>query len=293
MTEKWPTRITKVSPALPVSTDPACLVLIYPSGTLLGRRYTLEREALTIGRHADCEIVVDLDSVSRRHARIQREGKAIVVHDLGSTNGTYVNQTQVTRRVLADGDQIKIGNAIFKFLSGGNVESSYHEAIYRMVIIDGLTEVHNKRYFIEFLERELARSARYNHALSLVMYDFDHFKKINDFHGHLAGDYVLREISRRLLGRIRKEEVLARYGGEEFIILLPETDHEGAMVFAEQIRKLVEDEPVRFEGDIIKVTISVGVATCKGEVLEPEALLKLVDQHLYEAKDRGRNCVVG
>jgi len=293
MDDKWKTKVTTLSPPLENSSEPACMVLIYPTGELLGKRFTLDRAALLIGRTNECDIMVELDSVSRRHARIQREGHNIVVHDLGSTNGTYVNQIQVKTRVLSDGDQIKIGNAIFKFLSGGNVEAGYHEAIYRMVIVDGLTEVHNKRYFMEFLERELARSARYDHALSLVMYDLDHFKNVNDTYGHLAGDHVLREISRRLHGRIRKEELLARYGGEEFVILLPETDSKGAMAFAEHIRERVEAEPVNFEGETIRVTISVGVATIKGEKLEADALIKIADENLYEAKRSGRNRVCG
>jgi len=293
MEDKWKTKITTLSPPVEVSSEPACMVLIYPKGDQLGKRFTLEREALIIGRTTDCDIVVELDSVSRRHARIQREGVNIVVHDLGSTNGTYVNQIQVKSRVLSDGDQIKIGNAIFKFLSGGNVESSYHEAIYRMVIVDGLTEVHNKRYFIEFLDRELARSARYKHSLSLVMYDLDHFKNVNDTYGHLAGDHVLRDISRRLHSRIRREELLARYGGEEFVILLPETDREGALSFAEHIRERVEAEPVEFEGETIQVTISVGVATIQGEAIDSDALIRMADENLYEAKRSGRNRVVG
>ena len=293
MEDKWKTKITTLSPPVEVSSEPACMVLIYPTGDLLGKRFTLEREALLIGRTSECDIVVELDSVSRRHARIQREGLNIVVHDLGSTNGTYVNQIQIKSRVLSDGDQIKIGNAIFKFLSGGNVESGYHEAIYRMVIVDGLTEVHNKRYFEEFLERELARSARYKHSLSLVMYDLDHFKNVNDTYGHLAGDHVLREISRRLHSRIRKEELLARYGGEEFVILLPETDRKGAISFAEHIRELVDAEPINFEGEVIKVTISVGVATIQGEAVDSDTIIRMADENLYEAKRSGRNRVVG
>ena len=293
MEDKWKTKITTLSPPVEVSSEPACMVLIYPTGDLLGKRFTMEREALLIGRTTECDIVVELDSVSRRHARIQREGTNIVVHDLGSTNGTYVNQVQIKSRVLSDGDQIKVGNAIFKFLSGGNVEAGYHEAIYRMVIVDGLTEVHNKRYFLEFLERELARSARYKHSLSLVMYDLDHFKNVNDTYGHLAGDHVLREISRRLHSRIRREELLARYGGEEFVILLPETDSEGAISFAEHIRERVEAEPVNFEGEVIKVTISVGVATIKGETMDTDGIIRMADENLYEAKRSGRNRVVG
>ncbi|MCA9677410.1 MAG: GGDEF domain-containing protein, partial [Myxococcales bacterium] len=174
------------------------------------------------------------------------------------------------------------------------VEASYYEEIYRMTIIDGLTGAHNKRYFLEFLEREAARCARHHRPLSLLMFDIDHFKKINDTHGHLTGDYVLRELSKRLLGRVRREELLARYGGEEFAAVLPETDHEGAMQFAEHIRRLVADEPFEYEGDRFPVTISVGVATTVGaEEVEAVAFIKIADDNLYRAKKEGRNKVIG
>jgi hypothetical protein len=160
-------------------------------------------------------VQVDRDSVSRRHARVFRTGEQWMVEDLGSTNGSYVNDVPVQRSVLRDNDFLKIGAAIFKFLSGVGVEASYYEEIYRMTIIDGLTGAHNKRYFIEFLDREMARCARYGRPLSLVMFDIDHFKKINDQHGHLTGDHVLKEIAKRLHARIRREG-LARCSGEEF-----------------------------------------------------------------------------
>jgi diguanylate cyclase (GGDEF)-like protein len=293
MVDEGRTRITHVKPAPVKKSQPACLVLIYPTGTQMGRRFTLDGDALLIGRGSDCDIVVDLDSVSRRHAKIERKKGNIAVSDLNSTNGTYVNEEQVEEQALDDGDQLKIGNAIFKFLSGGNVESSYHEAIYRTTIIDGLTEVYNKRYFLEFLDRELARCVRYHRPLSLVMFDLDHFKRINDTHGHLAGDYVLREMCRRLRGRIRKEELLARYGGEEFVAVLPEAGHEGALDFGEQIRKLVADEPFVFEDEVIPLTISVGVATIVGESIDAVKFIKMADENLYAAKRNGRNKVVG
>ena len=293
MGDEGRTRITHVKPAPVSSSQPACLVLIYPTGAQMGKRFTLDGDALLIGRGSDCDIVVDLDSVSRRHAKIERRSGKIMVADLQSTNGTYVNELQVEEHALSDGDQVKIGNAIFKFLSGGNVESSYHEAIYRTTIIDGLTEVYNKRYFLEFLERELARCMRYNRPLSLVMFDLDHFKQINDTHGHLAGDFVLREMCRRLRVRIRKEELLARYGGEEFVAVLPEAGHDGAMDFAEQIRKLVAREPFEFEDEVIPLTISVGVATIVGEGEDSQKFIKMADDNLYAAKHNGRNCVVG
>ncbi len=163
-----------------------------------------------------------------------------------------------------------------------------------MTIIDGLTGAHNKRYFLEFLEREIARCARYSRPLSLLMFDIDHFKQINDTHGHLTGDYVLKEMSRRLLGRIRTEELLARYGGEEFAAVLPETDHAGAMTFAEQVRQIVGGEPFEYEGDRFHVTISVGVVHAStARDVDAAAFIKQADENLYRAKRAGRNRVIG
>ena len=291
--EEGKTRITFIRHEEDQSSEPGCLVLIYPNGSMMGKRFPLEQDTVNIGRVSECDIVVDMDSVSRRHACLRRDGEVVLISDLQSTNGTYVNNHLVDLQELCDGDQIKIGNAIFKFLSGGNVEQNYHEAIYRMTIIDGLTEAYNKRYLFDFLEREMARCVRYKRPLSLVMYDLDHFKNVNDTHGHLAGDMVLREITKRLSSRIRREELLARYGGEEFVVVLPETGHQGAMAFAEQLRHLVEAESVVFEGETISITISVGVATLQGRKVEPETFIMMVDQNLYKAKGGGRNCVVG
>ncbi|HUQ08228.1 MAG TPA: GGDEF domain-containing protein [Kofleriaceae bacterium] len=291
---EWKTRITKVQVVKPrVDSGEACLVLVYPPGPDMGKRFPLQRNEVVLGRGSDCDIQVDRDSVSRRHARVFRNGEQWMVEDLGSTNGSYVNDVPVQRSILRDSDFLKIGAAIFKFLSGAGVEAAYHEEIYRMTIIDGLTGAHNKRSFLEFLEREIARCARHRRPLSLLMFDIDHFKTINDTHGHLTGDYVLKEMSKRLLGRIRREELLARYGGEEFACVLPETDNAGAMIFGEQIRRLVADEVFEYEGDRFPVTISVGVATVEGEDVDTTAFIKMADDNLYRAKREGRNKVIG
>jgi two-component system, cell cycle response regulator len=291
---EWKTRITKVQVVKQSSSGgEACLVLIYPPGPDMGRRFALTRNEIVLGRGSDCDIQVDRDSVSRRHARVFRAGEQWLVEDLGSTNGTYVNDVPVTKSALRDSDFVKIGAAIFKFLTGSGIEASYHEEIYRMTIVDGLTGAHNKRYFLEFLEREIARCARYRRPLSLLMFDIDHFKAINDQHGHLTGDFVLREMSRRLLGRIRREELLARYGGEEFAAVLPETDHNGARIFGEQIRRLVCDEPFEYEGDKFPVTVSVGISTLEGQDMDAMSFIKLADDNLYRAKREGRNRVIG
>jgi diguanylate cyclase (GGDEF)-like protein len=293
--DDWKTRITEIRPVEKQLAGPeqACLVLIYPAGAELGRRYELgDCRDVIIGRGADCDIQVDRDSVSRRHAKVTRADSGWQVQDLGSTNGSYVNDAPIQQCGLRDGDLLKIGNAIFKFLVGGNIESAYHEEIYRMTIIDGLTHAYNKRYFIENLDKEIPRCARHQRSLSLVMFDIDHFKKINDVHGHLTGDHVFRELARRVRTRVRKEEVFARYGGEEFVLTLPETVREQAMKVAEDLRCLVNAEPFNFDGDLIPVTISLGIGTTTSEI-SSEAFIKLADDNLYKAKRAGRNRVVG
>jgi diguanylate cyclase (GGDEF)-like protein len=160
-----------------------------------------------------------------------------------------------------------------------------------MTIIDGLTQAYNKRYFVENLEKEIPRCTRHQRPLSLLMMDIDHFKKINDEHGHLTGDYVLREMARRVRSRVRKEEVFARYGGEEFALTLPETSREQATKVAEDLRRLVCAEPFDFEGDRIPVTVSLGVGTTVNEIA-CEAFIKMADENLYKAKRSGRNRVI-
>ncbi len=216
----------------------------------------------------------------------------MTVIELGSTNGSYVNDVPIAERTLREGDLLRIGNAIFKFLTGGNVESQYHEEIYRMTIIDGLTQAYNKRYFLENLERELARCTRHGRPLSLLLFDIDHFKAINDEHGHLTGDFVLRELARRVKGRVRRDEILARYGGEEFAVILPETSRENAMKVGEDLRNIVAGSGFDFEGDQVPVTISIGVSTTQTEV-PMDQFIRIADENLYKAKRSGRNRVVG
>ncbi len=287
------TRVTKVSSLagkLPVGQS--CLVVIYGPG--LGHRFELQEGELVIGRDVTSDFQVDLDNVSRRHAKVtRREGKVYVV-DLGSTNGTFINDREIkTEEELRSGDLVKIGGTIFKFLYGGDVESLFHEEIYRITIVDGLTQCFNKRYFMEFLEREMARGLRYGRPLSLMMFDIDHFKKVNDSHGHLAGDYVLRELGGLVKSRVRKEECLARYGGEEFVLVSPESGPERVRKFAEKIRKLCEEHVFTFDSKAIPVTLSIGVAEMRVEMTDPGRFIRAADEKLYDAKRSGRNRVCG
>lgn len=268
-----------------------CLIQIY--GRNLGRKYDLYDPVVTVGRDPKNTIVLDSDSVSRRHAVIELCDAGRVVRDMDSTNGTYLNDIQVKSAILSNGDFVKIGDTIFKYLSGTNIESLYHEEIYNMTIRDGLTQIPNKRFLTDHLDKEFSRAKRYNRDLAVLMFDIDHFKRVNDTYGHLTGDYVLKEMSSVLARRIRKEEMFARYGGEEFMVVLPESTKDTAMKFAEILRGLVEHHEFEFESHPIRVTISVGVASILDGPETLEELMKLSDENLYKAKRSGRNRVVG
>lgn len=272
----------------------ACLVNLHPPGPDIGRRIPLINSQYIVGRDSEAGFVVSRSSVSRQHARIYIDDDGgWWVEDLNSTNGTFVNEARIRAQQLADSDQVRFGDAIYKFLSGTNIESAYHEAIHNMAIQDGMTGIHNKRFFTEFLDRELAVASRYGHPLTLVMFDVDHFKKVNDTHGHLAGDAVLKDLAGRIKPRIRREDLFARYGGEEFACVLPSTALPGGIVFADHLRQIIEEKPCAFEDKQISFTISLGVTTLHRENgVDSAGLIKRADDNLYAAKRGGRNRVV-
>jgi diguanylate cyclase (GGDEF)-like protein len=270
----------------------AILVHIYPTGPQMGTRYVITARPLIIGRGDNCDVHINDSSVSRRHAAVEAAPGGVTVTDLGSTNGTFINNMAVASAALRDGDYLRVGNCIYRFLTGGNVEAEYHEEIYRLTIIDALTEIHNKRYLLDFLERELARSHRHGGPVSLVLFDIDHFKRINDDRGHLAGDYALRELAACIRTGVRREELFARYGGEEFAVVLPDTSSAEAVRFAERIRTAVEGHPFEYDGDRFPVTISLGTGSTLGnEDCTPLGLIQRADKALYRAKNGGRNRV--
>lgn len=291
------TRVTQVVQGKPDDEDDRetgndCLVIIYTKEpALLGKRFVLDESQVSVGRGGDNTIVLEGDSVSRQHARFERRNGPWYVVDNGSTNGTYVNEKQIVKEArLHNNDRIKVGPTIFKYLSGADAEAKYHEEIYRMTIVDGLTQIHNKRYLFESLEREILRARRHKRPLSLLMFDIDYFKRINDHYGHLAGDYVLRELADTVQSRIRRDEIFARYGGEEFVIVLPETPLDGARSLAESVRRKIAEHAFVFQGERIPLTISIGCALVQDEDTAT-ALIARADEKLYAAKRGGRNAV--
>lgn len=272
------------------ATGSGCLIVIY--GQDMGRRIRVGTEPLIIGRSPHVEVQIDQESVSRNHCQIRFTGSEFLVRDLSSTNGTYVNDDLVRDEGrLRHGDQLKVGRTILKFIVGDDVEVQYHEEIYRLMTVDGLTQLHNKRYFDEMLDREVARAKRYKRSFSLLVFDLDHFKAINDRFGHLAGDAILRQLGAVLLGRLRVNDVLARIGGEEFALITPEVGLQGATELAGKIRRLIADTRFEFEGTQVDVTISIGVAEWQTHYEDAIDLFKAADDKMYEAKRAGRNRV--
>ncbi len=271
----------------------ACLVVIHaPVQNDLGRRYVLDKDTTTVGRGRDNDIVLPSDCVSRRHARLEQRAGNLFVVDLASTNGTFVNDDvhAVRERQLQRGDRLKVGDTIFKYLSGADIELQYHEIIHRMTVTDGLTDLANRKQLDSLLEEEIPRAQRHGRELALLMIDIDHFKNVNDTHGHLTGDSVLRGLAAILQRRLRPSDRLGRYGGEEFCAILPETPLHNAAKIAEDLRALVEAHAFIAEDKDIRVTISAGVGVLQRGMTVAD-LYRTADEMLYKAKRSGRNKV--
>ena len=284
-------RIPDDSEAVPLRDAPTeeCLVLLY--GGDVGRRIPLLAEGV-IGRDPENAIVLDLPDVSRQHARLIRQERGWRIADLGSTNGTDINGARISgEAVLQNGDLVRLGGVVLKYIAGGNIEALFHQEIYRASILDALTQVASRRHLLEVLEREVSRSRRYDRNLALAMIDIDHFKDLNDRHGHLTGDRLLQRIANRLSRGLRKEELLGRYGGEEFILIMPELRLDQAVSLCEKLRARVEADRFLLDGAEIGMTVSIGVATFFPS-MSVEDLIGAADERLYRAKAEGRNLLV-
>lgn len=272
----------------------ACLIII--RGSPQGNRFFLTQPEMTIGRDPAADISVADQGISRKHAKVIKDGTQVRLTDLGSSNGTFINDKKVNPGdtvILAKEDMIKLGNTIFKFLPAGELEILFYGNLGSAAHTDPLTRIYNKGYLLEALEAEFKRAKALHTDFSLVFFDLDHFKKINDTYGHDAGDYVLKELTSLIKSsQLRPKDVFARYGGEEFVILLGNTNIKAGTELAERIRSAVEAHAFIYEGKRLPVTTSIGVAELRAGIESAQTLIKAADQALYSAKSSGRNRVV-
>lgn len=268
----------------------ACPRLIVVSGIMLGLQVRLGDEPVIVGRANECALALPHPSVSRQHCRIWLQDGRYLIEDLGSTNRTFLNGKMVTRAELRDGDQIMVGSNAIKFFIGSSMEAEYHDELIDLAIYDSLTGFFNRRQFRAVLDEEVDK-ARNRGVLSLLMLDLDHFKAINDHHGHLIGDQVLAGVAQVLRDQIPSGVPIGRLGGEEFALTLRATPRDAAFALAERLCQAVARQPVQTRETTIEVTISIGVACTSPGISTGADLLRFADEQLYRAKQMGRNRV--
>jgi two-component system, cell cycle response regulator len=269
------------------------------SGPNAGRAHLIREKETLLGRGKEAHIALDDAGTSRVHARIllTQDGR-YMLEDMKSRNGTFVDGKRIEgMRDLSSGDRINIGpNIALSFaVLDAQAERIAHQ-LYESSVRDALTRAYNRSYLVDRLGREIAYARRHSAPLSVLIFDIDHFKRVNDTYGHLAGDEVLREVSGLVNRLIRQEDVLARYGGEEFVVIARGIDHGGASRFSERLRAAIERLEIAVESTVIRVTVSVGHASLTelGEGRRTvEGILRLADSRLYTAKASGRNRVCG
>nr|WP_295382804.1 GGDEF domain-containing protein [Pseudoxanthomonas sp.] len=267
----------------------ACVVVIQGEG--LGRRADIDAQPVVVGRSREADLHIPHRSVSRLHCQVWRDGDQYRVRDLDATNPTRLNDRPIQEAVLADGDHLTLGECILKFISHASVEAHYHEEIYQLATHDALTDLYNRRHFIEAVDREIARAMRHQRPLAMCIIDVDLFKPINDRYGHISGDNVLRQIAGILRRHVRNDDSAARIGGEEFAVLLPECDDDAAFGFAERLRQAVADAVFKPGGDAQSITVSIGIAALMPHRDTCSRMMAAADAALYRAKSEGRNRV--
>ena len=287
---------TRMAPAQEAGTadgQPAAACLVVLSGSNVGEMYRMEKDQLVIGRGDKVDVRLVDDGISRDHARVFKDEGRIMLEDLGSTNGTYCNGVRVARHPLVEGDKILIGSTtILKFSYQDKLDEMFQRQMSESALRDGLTRAFNKRYFIDRIESEFQYAIRHHTPLSLIFLDIDHFKKINDVHGHQAGDQVLAQLATLVMSMLGEEETFARYGGEEFAIVARGVELEAAAALSERLRAAVAAHPFKFETTSLDVTVSVGVARASGGGMSVSGnLVARADEAMYAAKRGGRNRV--
>lgn len=274
----------------------ACLLVL--DGFDVGKVIPINTDTITIGRDPECDLIIRDEGVSRFHMEVTRSRLGyLFVRDLESTNGTYVNGKRILEAEVRDGEKFVLGGrTVIKFALQDELEHTYQKKMYESSTRDALTGAFNRRYFVQKIVADLSFSRRHKIPFTLLFLDIDHFKMVNDTHGHLVGDEVLVAVTRAIEETIRSEDILARYGGEEFAVIAQGTDLGGGRALADRIRRRVAGTRVSVAGESetgVGVTISAGVVYVPpGIASNPETVVSQADKNLYEAKAGGRNRTV-
>jgi len=285
--------IKKVLTATEVEAQEKPAALLAIGGALNGALFNLEGSDITAGRSQKNTIRLEFIGVSRFHFKLYQANNNWFIQDTNSKNGTFVNNKAITAPTqLIKGDMIKVLNIAFKYLPQGDSERLAYDKLNLVANTDGHTGCFNKCYFNDQLEEEVTAARITRQDLSLIIFDLDHFKTINDKFGHDAGDYILKEIADIVrIGGIREQDVFARYGGEEFVIILPQTNMSHAQEIAERIRCLIKDNTFIYDNEELTVTASLGIACYRRDILSGADLFKRADEAAYRSKESGRNKV--
>src|SRR5262245_24800760 len=276
--------------------------VVFLSGELIAVPIPLEREEVTLGRALAADVRVNDTKVSRKHAKITVSETTesglteYTLTDLNSRNGTYLNGRKIKSQPLRNGDKISLGEHILRFDLLDEIDREYQRQIHRLISHDDLTGLLSSRSFFSELRREASRAKAESRPFCVLMMDLDHFKEVNDTYGHLTGSKTLEEIGGVIIGIMRSGDAAARFGGEEFAAFLLDAEVPQALVAAERIRSVIEDQ----EFSVVRtgkpaathrVTISIGISAFPADSSDPIELVEMADSALYRAKREGRNRV--
>ncbi len=264
--------------------------LTFIKGVRLGQFFPVTDEEMVVGRSPDCSLWIEDTTISRKHFSLRTRGGDLILEDLGSTNGTYVNGQKLQKAILQDGDKIQVSqDTILEITYLDKTRVLSEKKRYEMGVMDPVTNIYNKRYFLDRFREEFAFAKRRDHNMAMLMLDIDHFKKLNDTYGHLAGDLTLSKVCEVISGIIREDDLFARYGGEEFVIVMRDAKLNNALDLAERIRAAIESCSYVYEDQSLKVTVSIGAVEFISSFNEQNDMIQAADDQLYRAKKSGRN----
>jgi two-component system cell cycle response regulator len=271
-----------------------CLTVL--TGGPVGMLHTLDAEAgILIGRGSRADLQVTSRSASRRHAQIRIDPLGgVVVEDLGSTNGTYLNGKLIKRYRLQDGDRLQLGpRTILKFSYQDEIERDFYQDLVDREIKDTFTGIYSKRYVFNQIVSTCAHAERYKTRLSLLIFAIDGFWLINEIYDRAATNFVVKTLARIVRRELRADDVFARYGGDRFMVLARDLSDKGTVTLARRIRRAIKARRIIFDGMRLPVSISLGIGTMSAQTKDPAVLIKQAEDYLRMARYAGKGCIAG